>query len=101
MTTLPDCPNECHVAAALLHKRELLNGCRGLLAPALFREPVFREIVGLSLRGATDAHDIETRLRACGQWSDAQLDDELRGLADMALVLDRSQAAVLGQVELV
>ena len=27
--TVPDSPNECHVAAAMLYRPELLNGRRG------------------------------------------------------------------------
>ena len=96
MTTLT-VPNECHVAAALLHRPELLNGCRDLIAPQLFREPVYRDIASLCLLGRSTPAEIETQLRGCGEYADSLLDDELHGLDVIAGMLD--SARVLKAVE--
>ncbi len=95
--TLPECPNECHVAAALLHRPELLNGCRDLIAPQLFREKMYQDIASLCLLGHGAPADVETKLRASGEYADGVLDEELHCLGKMARRLDVGR--VLAAVE--
>ena len=90
-TTLSDCANEAHVAAAMLYRPELLNGCRDLVAPPLFHEPVFRDIATLCLLNNGARADVEAKLYASGKYADRLLDDELRGLSVLADLLDTSK----------
>ncbi len=97
MTTAPpECPNECQIAAAMMYRSDLLNGCRDLIAPQLFREKMFGDIASLVLLG-TSTNDIRDRLQASGDYTDERITEELYGLEDLADLLDSGR--VLAAVE--
>lgn len=78
--------SESDIAAAMVNRPEMLNGCSDILAAELFAEPINRNIASLFLLGVRSP-EIEQRIRASGDYSREQVTAELRELDDLALTL--------------
>lgn len=91
--------SESDIAAAMVNRPEMLNGCADVLAAELFAEPIHRHIASLFLLGVRSP-EIEQRIRAHGDYADEQVTAELRELDDLSLTLrpehiDKAVAALV------
>ena len=79
---------EADLAAAMVYRAELLNGAAAdLIAPALFDEPIYRDIASVWVDGRRGGHQIRETLEAIGEYSDRQIAEELQGCLSLVKII--------------